>query len=70
MRYSARRLRLLFAPFIDHHVYKRHLRRKEVPHLWRWLPMHLLERMIGRVLVLKAFKPVSAARVAAAAAAA
>jgi ubiquinone/menaquinone biosynthesis C-methylase UbiE len=70
MRYSARRLRLLFAPFIDHHVYKRHLRRKEVPHLWRWLPMHLLERIIGRVLVLKAFKPVSAARVAAATAAA
>lgn len=62
MRYSARRLRFLFDRFIEHKVHKRHLRRKEVPHVWRWLPMHLLERVLGRVLVLKAFKPVSAAR--------
>lgn len=60
VRYSARRFRFLFDQFIEHKVYKRHLRRKEVPHLWRWLPMHLLERIMGRVLVLKAFKPVSA----------
>ncbi|HMF12283.1 MAG TPA: class I SAM-dependent methyltransferase, partial [Gemmataceae bacterium] len=60
-RFSARRLKRLFAPFIEHRVYKRHLRRSEVPHVWRWLPMPLLERMLGRVLVLKAFKPVTAA---------
>ena len=70
VRYSARRLRFLFDRFIEHKVHKRHLRRKEVPHLWRWLPMHLLERVMGRVLVLKAFKPVSAARLLPAAAAA
>jgi SAM-dependent methyltransferase len=60
-RFSARRLKRLFAPFIEHRLYKRHLRRSEVPHLWRWLPLPLLERLLGRVLVLKAFKPLSAA---------
>jgi hypothetical protein len=32
-----------------------------VPHLWRWLPVPLLERLLGHFLVLKAFKPLSAA---------
>jgi SAM-dependent methyltransferase len=61
-RFSVRRLKKLFNPFVEHRVYKRHLRRSEVPHLWRWLPLPLLERMLGRVLVLKAFKPVAAAK--------
>jgi SAM-dependent methyltransferase len=61
-RFSARRLKRLFAPFTDHKVSKRHLRRSEVPHLWRVLPLPMLERILGRVLVLKAFKPVAAAR--------
>ncbi len=60
-RLSARRQRRLFGPFVEHRVYKRQLRRAEVPHVWRWLPLPLLERMMGRVLVLKAFKPLSAA---------
>jgi ubiquinone/menaquinone biosynthesis C-methylase UbiE len=61
VRFSARRLRRLFGQFAEHRVYKRQLRRSEVPHMWRWLPLPLLERMMGRVLVLKAFKPLSAA---------
>jgi SAM-dependent methyltransferase len=60
-RFSARRLKRLFAPFVEHRVSKRQLRRSEVPHLWRWLPTTVLERVLGRVLVLKAFKPLSAA---------
>jgi len=60
-RFSARRLHRLFGGFVEHRVYKRQLRRSEVPHVWRWLPLPLLERMMGRVLVLKAFKPLSAA---------
>jgi SAM-dependent methyltransferase len=60
-RFSARRLRRLFGQYVEHRVYKRQLRRREVPHLWRWLPLPLLERMMGRVLVLKGFKPLSAA---------
>ena len=59
--FSARRVRKLFGQFIEHRVHKRQLRRSEVPHLWRWLPLPALERMMGRVLVLKAFKPLSAA---------
>jgi ubiquinone/menaquinone biosynthesis C-methylase UbiE len=61
MRFSARRLHRLFGQFVEHRVYKRQLRRREVPHLWRWLPLPLLERVMGRVLVLMAFKPLSAA---------
>jgi ubiquinone/menaquinone biosynthesis C-methylase UbiE len=60
-RFSGRRLRRLFGRFVEHRVHKRHLRRSEVPHAWRWLPLPLLERTMGRVLVLKAFKPLSAA---------
>jgi SAM-dependent methyltransferase len=63
---TARELRSRFARFAEHRVSKRHLRRGELPHLWRALPLVLLERLIGRVLVLKAFKPLSAARTAAA----
>lgn len=60
-RFTARKLRHSFDRFIEHRVYKRQLRRSEVPHLWRWLPLSLLERLMGHVLVLKAFKPLSAA---------
>jgi ubiquinone/menaquinone biosynthesis C-methylase UbiE len=61
VRFSARRLRRLFQRFIEHRVHKRQLRRSEVPHVWRWAPLPVLERLMGRVLVLKAFKPLSAA---------
>ena len=58
--YSARRLRRLFDGFVEHRVHKRQLRRSEVPHIWRFLPLSLLQRMFGRTLILKAFKPLSA----------
>jgi ubiquinone/menaquinone biosynthesis C-methylase UbiE len=61
VRYTRRRLKRLFAPFVERRVYKRHLRRAELPHLGRWLPLPLLERLFGHVLVLKGFKPLSAA---------
>jgi SAM-dependent methyltransferase len=61
LRYSGRQLRRLFDRFADHRVYKRHLRRSESPYLFRCVPMPVLERLFGRMLVLKAFKPLSAA---------
>lgn len=61
-RHSARSLRALFGRFSEHRIHKRQLRRSEVPHVWRWLPMPLLARLMGHVLILKAFKPLSAAR--------
>ena len=61
VRFSGRKLRSLFKRFAEHRVHKRHLRRSEVPHLWRCFPLSLLERLMGHVLVLKAFKPLSAA---------
>jgi hypothetical protein len=33
-----------------------------VPHLWRVVPLGALERILGRILIVKAFKPLSAAR--------
>lgn len=59
--FSARRLRRLFGRFVEHRVHKRQLHRSEVPLAWRGLPLSVLERLMGRVLVLKAFKPLSAA---------
>lgn len=59
--FSARGLRRVFGNFVEHRVYKRHLRRSDLPKMWRWLPLPALERVLGRVLILKAFKPLSAA---------
>jgi SAM-dependent methyltransferase len=58
-RFAGRELKQLFGRFIEHRVHKRQLRRSEVPHVWRWLPLPLLARLMGRVLVLKAFKPLT-----------
>src|SRR5262245_45603287 len=55
--YSGKKLRRLFGRFIEHRVHKRQLRRSEVPHVWRWVHLSVLSRLMGRVLVLKAFKP-------------
>lgn len=60
-KFTAWGLRRLFGRFVEHRVYKRQLRRREVPHVWRWLPLSILQRLFGRVLVVKAFKPLSAA---------
>jgi ubiquinone/menaquinone biosynthesis C-methylase UbiE len=61
VRFSARQLRRLFSQFVEHRIHKRHLCRADIPHIWRWMPRPILERCMGRVLVLKAFKPLSAA---------
>ncbi len=58
-RFAGRDLKRLFSHFVEHRIHKRQLRRSEVPHVWRWLPLPLLARLMGRVLVLKAFKPLS-----------
>lgn len=68
-RFRRRELLQLFARFTEPRVYKRHLRRGDAPHLLRWLPLGLLQRWMGRLLVYKGFKPLSAARPAVAAAA-
>ena len=60
-RFSRRGLRRLFNRFVEHRIHRRQLHRSAVPHLWRWAPMPVLERLMGRLLVLKAFKPLSAA---------
>jgi ubiquinone/menaquinone biosynthesis C-methylase UbiE len=67
--FTARSLKRLFSRFVEHRIRKRQLRRSEVPHMWRWAPLSVLERLMGRMLVLKAFKPLSTALPAALAAA-
>jgi SAM-dependent methyltransferase len=56
-RFTAKELRSAFAAFNEVKVYKRHLRRSELPYVWRWMLMPVAERLIGRFLVVKAFKP-------------
>lgn len=60
-RYSVRALKAVFPHFTEPRTVKRHLRRSELPHIWRFPPVWLTERLLGRMLVLRAFKPVSAA---------
>jgi ubiquinone/menaquinone biosynthesis C-methylase UbiE len=61
-RFKRGELRKLFHRFQETRIAKRHLRRSDVPPVWRWLPLSLLERLAGRLLVFKGFKPVSAVR--------
>ncbi len=68
VQFTGRSLRRLFGQFREHRLHKRHLSRAEVPSVWRWLPRSVLERLMGRALILKAFKPLSAAMPAQAAA--
>jgi ubiquinone/menaquinone biosynthesis C-methylase UbiE len=60
-RFSGAEAKQLFSRFVEARLYRRHLRRGEVPHLYRWLPLVVLERWVGRLLVFKANKPVSSA---------
>jgi SAM-dependent methyltransferase len=60
-RLTSSQVKELFAHFTEIRIRKRQLRRAEVPHVWRWIPLPILARMMGRVLVLKAFKPLHAA---------
>ena len=60
-RYSAHGLKKLFPRFSEHRSAKRHIRSAELPYVWRFPPVGLTQRLIGRVMVLRAFKPVSAA---------
>ncbi len=56
-RFTACELREAFAAFTDVRVFKRHLRRGELPYTWRWIFLPLAEKLIGRFLIVKAFKP-------------
>lgn len=58
-RFRSAELKSLFARFGEVRVSKRHLRRSDLPHLWRVLPLPILERVMGRFLIVKAFKPLS-----------
>ena len=60
-RLSARQVKELFSQFTEMRIRKRQLRRPEVPHVGRWIPLPILARLMGRVLVLKAFKPLNVA---------
>ena len=60
--FDRRSLSHLLARFQEGQIYRRHLRRADVPQLYRWLPLGMLERFTGRLLLFKGFKPVSAGR--------
>ncbi|MFL5340062.1 MAG: class I SAM-dependent methyltransferase [Gemmataceae bacterium] len=62
-KFTAAELRRQFDEFADHRVHKRHLKRHDVPKLFRSLPLGMAEHLMGRFLIWKAFKPLSASRV-------
>jgi SAM-dependent methyltransferase len=55
---TARELRRCCAGFERITIVRRHLRRSELPPIWRAIPPSLLERVAGRVMALRATKPV------------
>lgn len=59
--FSGRDMKRLFERFNDRSICQRHLRRSDIPHVWRWILLPVLERIMGRYLVVKAFKPLVAA---------
>lgn len=58
--FPASELKATFQPFYDVRISRRHLRRSELPYLWRWIALPLAERVIGRFSIVKAFKPLLA----------
>ncbi len=59
--WGGKALSRVFDRFTIERITKRHLRRSDLPHIWRWMLLPCLERIMGRFLVLKAFKPLTAA---------
>ena len=59
--YTARQLKRMMPQYADRSICKRHLRRTDLPIAFRAAPSGLLQRFFGHVLVVKAFKPISAA---------
>lgn len=58
---TGRSIRREFNRFVEHRVYKRHLRRANLPPIWRFYPLPLMERLVGQMLIMKALKPLSSA---------
>jgi ubiquinone/menaquinone biosynthesis C-methylase UbiE len=61
-RYTTGEMWRLLHRFNEAKISRRHLRRAEVPTLLRLTPLSLLERLAGRLLVFKGFKPLSKAK--------
>lgn len=61
-RYTTAEIWRLLNRFNEAKLSRRHLRRAEVPTLLRLTPLFLMERFVGRLLVYKGFKPLSAAK--------
>ena len=59
--YTASELKNIFAFCQEPRVHKRHLQRNDLPPLFRWIPIPLIERLVGKHLVFKGFKPLSQA---------
>ena len=56
---AAKELKTLFTTFEKTGIWRRHLIRSELPLIWKPFPLSLMERVMGHVLIVKAFKPIS-----------
>ncbi len=57
--FTAGELKSLFAFCQETRVHKRHLQRTDLPPLCRWIPTPIIERLLGKHLIFKGFKPLS-----------
>ena len=55
--YTGDGLRQLFDEFVDIDIDKRQLPADAVPRALRWMPLHVLEQVMGWNLIIKARKP-------------
>jgi SAM-dependent methyltransferase len=58
---SSRELRGEMTQFEQIAIWRRHIQRSELPLIWRFMPISIIERLMGHVLIVKAFKPISTA---------
>lgn len=57
-RFASSTIKSLLSQFESCLIQKRHLRRSELPHLWRAFPLSIMERAAGRILAVRATKPI------------
>jgi len=60
--FSRSQVKAMFEGMVEMRFHQRCLKRNEIHWMIRWLPVSLMQRLIGRCLVFKAFKPLPSLR--------
>lgn len=60
-RITGMELKQLYHQFPEYRIHKRHLQKRDLPPLLRWIPIPLIQRSVGKFLIFKGIKPLSMA---------